>query len=210
MSRFVGVLVMSFLFSACSTTQEAGTYKGSELPQYTVLKQFEQAEVRQYAPQLVAEVTVEGERDEAINAGFRLLAGYIFGENESAGKVAMTTPVTQTPASEKIAMTTPVTQAKAGQAWLVRFGMPKQYTLETLPKPKDARIRCVITPPSKRAAVRFSSFAGDTTIAEQTTRLEALISQQKLKRVGEPVIAFYDSPFTLPWNRRNEISIEVE
>lgn len=201
---------MPFLLSACSKTKDAGTYKGYELPPYTVLMQSEQAEIRQYAPQLVAEVTVEGERDDAINAGFRILAGYIFGDNESASKVAMTTPVTQTPASEKIAMTTPVTQSKAGPAWVVRFGMPKQYTKETLPKPKDPRIRFVITPPSKRAAVRFSGFAGDTKIAEQTTRLEAFIIQQKLKRIGEPVIAFYDAPFTLPWNRRTEISAEVE
>ena len=95
---------MSLLLSSCSTTLEVGTYKGYELPPYTVLKQFEQAELRQYAPQLVAEVTVEGERNEAINAGFRILAGYIFGANDSADKVAMTTPVTQTPAAEKIAM----------------------------------------------------------------------------------------------------------
>ena len=177
---------MPFLLSACSNTKETGTYKGYELPSYTVLMQSEQAEIRQYAPQLVAEVTVEGERDEAINAGFRILAGYIFGDNESASKVAMTTPVTQTPASEKIAMTAPVTQSKAGQAWVVRFGMPKQYTKETLPKPKDPRIRFVIAPPSKRAAVRFSGFAGDAKIAEQTTRLEAFITQQKLRRICSP------------------------
>ncbi|NOT58152.1 MAG: heme-binding protein [Deltaproteobacteria bacterium] len=201
---------MSLLLSSCSTTLEVGTYKGYELPPYTVLKQFEQAELRQYAPQLVAEVTVEGERNEAINAGFRILAGYIFGANESADKVAMTTPVTQTPAAEKIAMTTPVTQAQVGQAWVVRFGMPKQYTVETLPIPTDTRIRFVLTPPSTRAVVRFSGFAGNATITEQTQRLDALITQQHLKRVGEPEIAFYDSPFTLPWNRRNEISAAVE
>jgi hypothetical protein len=186
---------MPFLLSACSNIKEAGTYKGYELPPYTVLMQSEQAEIRQYAPQLVAEVTVEGERDDAINAGFRILAGYIFGDNESASKVAMTTPVTQ---------------SKTGPAWVVRFGMPKQYSKETLPKPKDPRIRFVITQPSKRAAVRFSGFAGDAKIAEQTTRLEAFLTQQTLKRIGEPVIAFYDDPFTLPWNRRTEISAEVE
>ncbi len=201
---------MSLVLSSCSTTREVGTYRGYELPPYTVLRQFAQAELRQYAPQLVAEVTVAGERDEAINAGFRILAGYIFGKNEGSRKVAMTTPVTQTPAAETIAMTTPVTQTKAGQAWVVRFGMPKQYTMETLPTPTDARIRFAITPPSKRAAVRFSGFAGDAKIAKQTERLDAFITQQQLKRVGEPVMAFYDDPFTLPWNRRNEISAEVE
>jgi hypothetical protein len=71
-------------------------------------------EVRQYAPHIAAEVTVSGERDAAINAGFRVLAGYIFGGNEVRAKVAMRTPVKQVP-SEKIAMTTPVTQTGSDQ-----------------------------------------------------------------------------------------------
>ena len=158
----------------------------------------------------MAEVKIEGERDDAISKGFRVLFDYILGENESAAKVAMTTPVTQTPTSEKVAMTTPVTQEKAGQAWLVRFGMPKEYTKETLPKPKDKRIHFATAPASKRAIVMFSGFADDETIAMQTERLETFITQKKLKLIGEPAIAFYDSPFTFPWNRRNEISAEVK
>ncbi|MDX1975225.1 MAG: heme-binding protein [Rickettsiales bacterium] len=201
---------MPLFFSACTAKEELGSYRGYELPPYTVLQKEENTEIRQYAPQLMAEVTMEGERKEAVSAGFRILAAYIFGDNESAAKVAMTTPVTQEPASEKIAMTTPVTQKKSGDSWVVRFGMPKQYTTETLPKTKDTRIRFVTTKPKKHVAIRFSGFATDTVIAEQTKLLEAFITQQKLVRIGDPAIAYYDDPFTFPWNRRNEIMIEVK
>ena len=58
---------------------------------------------------IVAETGSHGERDKAISEGFRTIADYIFGNNLSSQKVAMTAPVTQQ-ASEKIAMTAPVTQ----------------------------------------------------------------------------------------------------
>ncbi len=54
-------------------------------------------EVRDYPALIVAEVTVTGEQKEAANKGFRLLAGYIFGGNESRKGIAMTAPVAQAP-----------------------------------------------------------------------------------------------------------------
>lgn len=56
----------------------------------------------------------------------------------------------------------------------------------------------------------FAFLLGTSLIAEYTKQLEAFMRRHQLKRIGEPVIAFYDDPFTLPWNRRSEISAEVE
>jgi hypothetical protein len=81
-------------------------------------------EVRDYPGLIVAEVTVTGERKEAANKGFRLLAGYIFGGNKRRQSIAMTAPVAQAPVHEKIAMTAPVTQIQQGGTWIVRFTMP--------------------------------------------------------------------------------------
>ena len=111
-----------------------------EEPRYEVLAKDGPFELRQYAPTIVAEVTVPGDRDAAVNAGFKALAGYIFGANVPKQKIEMTAPVTQEP-GEKIAMTAPVTQQAKGGEWIVRFVMPSSWTMKTLPKPVDPRVR---------------------------------------------------------------------
>jgi hypothetical protein len=80
----------------------ADTYNATETPHYTVEATDGAVELRDYAPRLMAEVTVGGTQSQAVSAGFSILAGYIFGGNEGAAKVAMTTQVAQAPA-EKIA-----------------------------------------------------------------------------------------------------------
>ena len=64
-----------------------------EEPGYTVIETFDEFELRRYPPDLVAEVDVEGGFDEGGNSAFRILAGYIFGDNQAAEKMKMTAPV---------------------------------------------------------------------------------------------------------------------
>jgi hypothetical protein len=97
-----------------------------EQPKYKVVESDQGIEIRDYAPVIVAEAAVSGERDKAIGEGFRIVADYIFGNNLSSQKVAMTAPVTQQ-ASEKIAMTTPVTQQGDGNSWQVRCEIASNY-----------------------------------------------------------------------------------
>lgn len=180
-------------------------YKSTETPAYQVEKTFGDAELRVYAPRIVAEVTVTGSRSGAINDGFRVLAGYIFGGNTGSAKVAMTAPVTQMPA-EKIAMTSPVTQSAVDGAWVVQFTMPSEYTLDSLPKPKDANIRFVPQPSDRQLVLQFSGLAGTELLAKKETELRAIAAASGLELAAGPMYNFYDAPFTLPWNRRNEVA----
>jgi hypothetical protein len=80
----------------------AGSLWGSivsnvEHPKYKVVESDRSIEIRDYEAMIVAEVGVAGERDKAISEGFRILANYIFGNNLSSRKVAMTAPVSQQP-----------------------------------------------------------------------------------------------------------------
>ncbi len=193
---------------AVSVRAEADMYKGNETPDYIVESAEGAVEVRQYQPHIAAEVSVSGDRDAAINAGFRVLAGYIFGGNEARAKVAMTTPVTQVP-SEKIAMTTPVTQTGSDQLWTVQFMMPGAYTLDTLPKPNDARIRFVTTKPNRMIVLRFSGLPTSAALASRAEELGAWAKASGLKTTGLPQFMFYDAPFTPPWNRRNEVAFKL-
>jgi len=179
-----------------------------EQPAYTVVRSFEDVEVRDYPPMIVAEVEVSGERKEAINAGFRQIADYIFGNNSPARKIPMTAPVTQQ-AGEKVAMTAPVSQQAAGGIWKVRFVMPSGYTLETLPTPNNAAVKLIAVPAERFAAIRFSGLAGGETIARYKQRLFDRLAEQALKSEGEAVMAFYNPPWTLPFLRRNEILVKI-
>jgi hypothetical protein len=183
-------------------------YKSTETPSYAVESSIGGLEIRRYAPRIVAEVTVGGSRSDAINAGFRVLAGFIFGGNAARAKVAMTSPVAQV-ASEKIAMTSPVAQSGAEGAWVVQFTMPQDYGIDTLPTPKDQRIRLIEQPATREVVIQFSGRAGAALLTEKEAELRGLAAQQGLTLGAGPFYYFYDAPFTLPWNRRNEVSFRL-
>jgi hypothetical protein len=179
-----------------------------ETPDYLVSSKSGNIEIREYGPTIVAEATVEGERDKAIQRGFRIIADYIFGNNLSSTKVPMTAPVIQQP-SEKIAMTAPVIQQAKGKSWNVRFVMPSEYTIETLPKPVNPKVALIEVPAMRFAVVRFSGFAGQRSLDEHETQLRAFMAERGLTATSAPQYAFYNAPWTLPFMRRNEVMIEV-
>jgi hypothetical protein len=181
-----------------------------EQPDYKVVEKDGPIEIREYGPMIAAETTVEGERKPAIEEGFRLIAAYIFGKNEPSAKIEMTAPVEQEKA-RKIAMTAPVEQEKArtGNVWTVRFIMPREWTMKTLPAPSDPRVSLKPYPARRFLAITFSGVARDPTIAEKSDELRNYAAAHKLSSVGEPVLAFYNPPWTLPFLRRNEIMLEL-
>jgi hypothetical protein len=178
-----------------------------EQPEYTVTKSDGAIEIRAYAPMIAAEAAVEGERTTAINEGFRLIAAYIFGANEPNAKIAMTAPVQQQ--KQTIAMTAPVTQQRTGDVWTVKFIMPKSWTMETLPKPKDTRVSLKPIPASRFAVVKFSGVASSEDIEKHTEELRRYTVAQKLTSTGQPVLAFYNPPWTLSVFRRNEVMLQL-
>lgn len=179
-----------------------------EQPAYKVKNSDGAIEVRNYGPMIAAEVEVKGERKAAINEGFRLIAAYIFGANKPNAKVEMTAPVQQQ-SVRKIAMTAPVSQQAGDESWTVRFIMPMRWTLETLPIPNDTRVTLKPLPAKCMIAIRFAGTAGDSVIRTKTEELRQYASNRKLTTLGEPQLAFYNPPWTLPLLRRNEVMFEV-
>jgi hypothetical protein len=169
-------------------------------------------EIRQYESILIAEVMVEGTRDEASNKGFRLIADFIFGNNEGAQKesqkIAMTAPVTVEP--RKIAMTAPVTVDQSDEKnWRVQFVMPKEYTIETLPKPKNSLVKIREISSKRYAVMVFSGLNNPEKIENNTKQLRNWMIDKQLNAIGAPQLARYNPPWTLPPWRRNEILIEI-
>ncbi len=208
----------------------------TEEPKFEVLSQHDNIELRRYPAFVVAETTVEGDMDAASGKGFRAIADYIFGNNQSGApgpdaaseKIAMTAPVTMeplAPASQKIAMTAPVTMepltAKADDGsnmpamqgatqWRMHFVMPSQYTLASLPKPNNPAVRLRQVPAKTWAVLSYSGFNTESKIQAKTDALVAWLAAQKIKPIGSPQLARYNPPWTLPMFRRNEIMLEIK
>jgi effector-binding domain-containing protein len=195
----------------------------AETPKYQTHMTDGSIEIRQYEPMIVAEVTMTGDRKQAINQGFKVLADYIFGNNitksnikmtapvsqQSSKKIAMTAPVIQQQNS-KIAMTAPVTQQGNKDSWTIRFMMPSQYTIDSLPKPQDKRITIKTIPAMKVAAIRFSGMSTQKNIQSHKKELRTYLSKHVIESISEPSYAFYNPPWTLPFLRRNEVMIQIK
>jgi hypothetical protein len=210
--RCAGLLVSLFL-----VTQSA---MAIEEPSFKVISKSGTFELRQYAPMLVAETVVDGDMDDAGSIGFRRIADYIFGNNQvqtgsNSSKIAMTAPVTMEPQSQKIAMTAPVALVPAetmaaSKQWRVHFVMPSQYTMNTIPKPKNAEVTLREIPGKWFAVNSFTGFNTQSRIQTKTDELSAWIGQKHWKALGPAQLARYDPPWTLPMFRRNEVMVEVE
>ena len=182
-----------------------------EEPKYTLTEKSGAFELRTYSPKIVAETLVSGSLDKASRAGFKSIADYIFGNNTSrAGgneKISMTAPVVMEPKSEKISMTAPVSMQQTGGQWRVHFVMPSRYTLAALPMPNNPAVTLREVPTSNYAVIRFSGFAGEDKTAAKTADLIAWLASKNITPVGEPELARYNPPWTLPFLRRNEVMV---
>ena len=186
-----------------------GIRSGTEEPSFTVERRIGDVEIRHYGARVAAQTTIDADEEKARNEGFRRLAGYIFGGNTDKTKIAMTAPVAQQK-GRKIAMTAPVAteRTKTGE-WMIRFFMPSEHTLESLPTPNDDRVELVPVPPETVAVLTFSGVASLDAIAARTDELLSTLRKAEVVTHGDPVTWFYDPPWTLPFRRRNEIAVAV-
>ena len=203
MANNFSLLRIVLFFSVLSMFQIAtGTAMSYEEPKYTVVSERETYEVRLYKNRTVAEVTFE--RD---NSGFRILFDYISGANFGSQKLEMTVPVTQ---SKKIAMTVPVTRSNTNGKMIMRFFLPKEYSIQNAPKPTDKRVRIIDLPEQYFGVISYSGFASESNFEKHHTELRKVLLNDGLVITGPPVKATYNSPFTPPFLRRNEAMYPLE
>ena len=163
-----------------------------EEPQYRVLESIDKIEIRRYQPVVQAVTTLPGRSHSS--AGFRRLAGFIFGGNNQEQRIAMTAPVGETLGAATTEMA---------------FTLPGKYTLEDLPRPSDSRVKLHNVPARTVAVVTFSGWATRSRITHFEQELRAALNRGSIEITGEASLNQYNPPWTLPFLRRNEIMIEV-
>jgi hypothetical protein len=214
LTRLLARITVAFLL-----TFSGGQAMAIEEPDYAVVREGAGFELRRYGPQLLAETEVQGRFDKVGGDAFRILADYIFGNNQASEKIAMTAPVTQRPAAgddeesgTRIEMTAPVTQRASGpeaDSYVISFVMPSRFTLETVPRPNDPRVTLREVPGRLMAALRYSGGWGESRYRRHEAQLLQAVRAAGLTPIGEPIYARYNSPFSLPFLRRNEVLVEV-
>ena len=183
-----------------------------EEPKYSVLKEYENFEIRNYDSYLVAEVDIEGSYNKTGNEAFRILAGYIFGDNQSSTKMNMTAPVESEAIqpSERMNMTAPVFSNKNVNGYTYRFVMESKYTQETLPVPNNSKIRITEIKDRVMAVISFSGRWSQKNFEKHEQILVNDLKNEGIGVASEAIYARYNAPFT-PWFlRRNEIMFEIE
>jgi hypothetical protein len=190
---------------ALAIGQSAMAQESIEQPRYEIFEEVDGVELRQYSEQIVAEVTVEAANmGQASNIGFRPLADFIFGNNQSADQIAMTAPVTTQEQSSgtKIAMTAPVTTAAQGNnLYTVRFSMPTKWTMDNLPRPNNPAVRITQLPRQKIVAVRFVGDRSSDQIEMANQQIAKFMENRGLEPASNSIIAGYDGPY-VPRSRR--------
>ncbi len=185
-SSILMLLAIAQIYISRSTQQ-------TEQHRYKVIKKFDKFEIRKYDPALFSSVKLNKKGyKESASEGFGILAGYIFGDNKTNEKIAMTSPVVM----------------ELGDSSKMLFMVPKNYTLKNLPTPKNEKILFEKQEEKIMAAIRFDGWADDEKIEKYKSILLDELDKEQLNYIPKFIFLGYNPPFEV-LNRRNEVVVEL-
>ena len=161
-----------------------------EEPEYKLIKSTDVYEIRQYQDRLAVETT----QSQSQNGAFRRLFNYISGSNESSSKIAMTVPVIQSKDSNGASMV---------------FFLPKSFTKQSAPLPDREDVELITVEGGFYAVTKYSGRSSDQNYIKHSACLFEALRKDNVLTIGDPMMATYNGPFTLPFMRRNEAMYRV-
>ena len=147
-----------------------------------------------------------------MNSGFMKLFNYISGNNINRAKIEMTIPVTeeQVSVSEKIPMTAHVTTEKVtSNAYRISFVMPSNYTIDTLPEPKDKSITFKQVPEHQAAVITFHGRMSEELAQKKIETLNEWLIKHHMTPKSDFMMAQFNPPWIPGFMRKNEIIVEI-
>ena len=177
--------ILIILISILTLSSQTMAYEEAN---YEVVKKNKEYEIRKYSDRLVIETnTIEGN-------GFRKLFNYISGNNEKNQEIKMTVPVTQ--------------EIKNGNMTM-QFYLPLKYNKDNAPKPSNSDIKILTIEGGYFAVIEYSGRSSDKNFLKNKDILEKLLKQDNITILSPPIRASYNSPFTLPMLKRNEVMYRI-
>ena len=159
---------------------------------YKVILKEDDFEIRQYEPMIVA---VSQKADLRGGGGFDTLFGYISGNNQESKKIEMTTPVLNDLGQEQLTLA---------------FVMPKEYSMDSLPKPLNSEVQLKEIPGRKVAVIIFSGNVNPVKIDEKKNELLDWLKEKQITSTGVVELARYNPPFIPGFIKHNELLTEVQ
>lgn len=167
---------------------------GEETAKFKEIEKDDAFSVRVYEPLVLVSVALDNPEGKS-NKSFMKLFKYISKGNDKRQKIAMTTPVFVDKGKEKKEM---------------YFVMPATHVKEGSPAPLDKSLK--ITKQAEKVFAVYTYKGGSTKVANDAgeKKLRDWLVKKKLKIIGEPIVASYDSPFKPRFLHKNEVIVEIE
>ena len=127
--------------------------------------------------------------------GFRKLFNYISGNNEEKKEIKMTVPVTQ--------------ENKDGNMKM-QFYLPSKFNKDNAPKPSNPEIKVLNIEGGYYAVIKYSGRSSDKNFIKNKNILEKELKKDDIVILSPPIRASYNSPFTLPMLKRNEVMFRID
>lgn len=145
-------------------------------------------------------------------SSFGALAGYLFGKNSAETAMKMTTPVLTTNAGMDVD-----DASSSGDTKEMSFVLPSNYWAEDgtarAPQPLDGSgVRLQRDEGGTRATLMFVGFANKAEVKERKAQLLTLLegdTDYVMSDGAKITLSQYNDPFTPPWKRLNEVSVQV-
>ena len=178
--------ILLILISIIALNSQSMAYEEAN---YEVVKENKNYEIRKYSDRLVIETnSMQGN-------GFRKLFNYISGNNEQKKEIKMTVPVTQ--------------EIKNGNMTM-QFYLPSKFNKDNVPKPSNSDIKILIIEGGYYAVIGYSGRSSDKNFLKNKDILEKQLKQDNIEILSPPIRASYNSPFTLPMLKRNEVMYRID
>ena len=191
LSYFLSVTIVLLILSQFFMAYQSNKI---ETPKYTVIKTYDDFELRQYGSMILAQTVMKSNSYENTSSqGFRTVASYIFGGNEENKKIAMTAPVIM----------------EMGEDTKMSFVMPKEHSMESLPEPSSDDVKILKVSPKKYAVITFPGYANSKKINKYAKKLLSSINSEGLEVVGNVKFMGYNAPWQLI-GRKNEIAVGIK
>jgi len=183
----LGLFLLFLAYTSWSTSKTPS-------PKYEILEKEGDFELRRYEPIFEARTMTVNQWQDGSSQGFRVLANYIFGGNETGQQISMTTPVK--------------TMVK-NDSMMMAFSMPPSISPENAPKPSSSKVNFVVIPERKVASITFGGFANQEEMEKKEKQLRTWISKKGLTILGPAEYLRYNPPYQLV-GRKNEVVIPIQ